>query len=236
MLHLRLRTKTWDRFQIHPVVFEIEANGDDGHDNSDPFNHEVVDYTNFDLDEVLDDIDEEGANDDENVNRSSVGNLIRCIVICNDPGAHMSLIDPNATYFVKFSECLDILPTHSLVVYFELEELLMGQKFKTKEECVFAIKWYNMNVLVDYKVMMSKSTLYTGECWRLTEATFYRLNTLMPRMGLKQVNQMESPSVVDSVSYLGLTELIFEIEGMIARGSRHFIIPVCMSWQFVLAP
>ncbi|PPD94186.1 hypothetical protein GOBAR_DD08791 [Gossypium barbadense] len=148
------------RLQIHSVVFETEVDGNDGHDNSDPFNHKVANYSHSDLDEVLDDIKEEGTNDDENVNSSSFGNLIQCIVIRNDPGAHILLIDHNATHVVEFSEYLNILPAHRLVVYFELEESFVGQKFKTKEECVFAIKWFNMNVLVDYKVAMSKSKLY----------------------------------------------------------------------------
>ncbi|PPD70787.1 hypothetical protein GOBAR_DD32334 [Gossypium barbadense] len=74
-------------------------------------------------------------------------------------------------------------------------------------------------------------------------ATFYRLATLMPRMGQQQVNQMEAghvfvedvrdamvvkrwmarsmnvegPSVVDQVYHLGPMELIFEIDGCNCR-------------------
>lgn len=60
---------------------------------------------------VPNDIDDEGANDDGNVNKSSIENLVRCIVICNDPGGHMLLINLDATHPVKFSEYPDILPT-----------------------------------------------------------------------------------------------------------------------------
>lgn len=45
----------------------------------------------------------------------------------------------------------------------------MGQKFETKEKCIFAIKQYSMTVSVDYKVDVFKLTLYIGECWRSTE-------------------------------------------------------------------
>ncbi|PPE02187.1 hypothetical protein GOBAR_DD00785 [Gossypium barbadense] len=85
-------------------------------------------------------------------------------------------------------------------------------------------------------------------------ATFYRLATLMPRMGQQQVDQIQAghvfvehvrdamvanrrlarPSVVDLVYQLGPTKLISGIDGASAGGSKHFIIPVCMSWQHVL--
>ncbi|PPD97403.1 hypothetical protein GOBAR_DD05553 [Gossypium barbadense] len=92
------------RLQIHLVVFETDVDGDDEYDNSDPCDHEIVDYSDPDLDEVPNDIDDEGANNDRNVNTSSVGNLIRHIMIYNDPGAHMSLIDPDAVHAVDFSK------------------------------------------------------------------------------------------------------------------------------------
>ncbi|KAK5793275.1 hypothetical protein PVK06_034417 [Gossypium arboreum] len=61
---------------------------------SDPCNHEVNSDIDPDVDEVLDDIDDEDVNDEGNINASSVGNQIQCIVIHNNPRAHMSLIDP----------------------------------------------------------------------------------------------------------------------------------------------
>ncbi|KAK5771932.1 hypothetical protein PVK06_048188 [Gossypium arboreum] len=159
--------------QIHPVVFETGANGDDGYDNSYPSNHKV--YSDPNLDEVLDDINDEGMNDDGNDNASLAGNLTRCIVICNDPGAHMSLIDPDMVYAVEFSKYPDILPAHRLAVDSEPDELFMGKKFATKKECVFFIKRYVMNLLVDYKVAVSKLTFYIGECWRSTKGYNWRV-------------------------------------------------------------
>ncbi|PPD89550.1 hypothetical protein GOBAR_DD13500 [Gossypium barbadense] len=102
------------RLQLHPGVFETNVDGDYGYDNSDPFNHKV--YTDLDLDEVLDDIDDAGANDDGNVNEPLVGNLIRCIVIHSDHGAHMPLINPDATHAAEFLKYPDILPAHQLAV------------------------------------------------------------------------------------------------------------------------
>ncbi|KAK5846103.1 hypothetical protein PVK06_002374 [Gossypium arboreum] len=117
-----------------------------------------------DVDEVLDDINDKGTNDDENIDASLVGNPVRCVVIRNDLGAHMSLIDLDVAHAAEFSEYPDILLTHWLVADFKPEELFVGQKFKTTEEFVIAIKRYSMNVSMDYKVVMSKLTLYIGEC------------------------------------------------------------------------
>ncbi|KAH1056965.1 hypothetical protein J1N35_035030 [Gossypium stocksii] len=115
--------------QIHLVVFETDADGDDEYNNSDPCDHEVVDYSNPDLDEVLDDIDDEGAKTMKMLTRLN----------------------------------------------FEPEGLFVGQKFATKEECIFVIKRYNMNVSVDYKIAMSKPTLYIRECWRSTKGFSWRV-------------------------------------------------------------
>ncbi|PPR98735.1 hypothetical protein GOBAR_AA21931 [Gossypium barbadense] len=124
--------------QIHSMVFETDADGDDGYYNIDPFDHEINSDPN--IDKVPNEFDDENTNDDENVNASLVGNPIRRIVIHNNPGAHMSLIDPDLTNAVEFSKYPDILPAHRLVVDFEPEEFFVGQKFKTKEKCIFSIK------------------------------------------------------------------------------------------------
>ncbi|PPD95923.1 hypothetical protein GOBAR_DD07041 [Gossypium barbadense] len=91
------------------------------------------------------------ANDDGNVNTSLVGNPNRDIVIRNDPRAHMSNIDLDATHASEFPEYPDILTTHWLAADSGCEEVFMGQKFATNKECVFAIKRYIMNLSVDYK-------------------------------------------------------------------------------------
>ncbi|KAK5818119.1 hypothetical protein PVK06_023050 [Gossypium arboreum] len=87
----------------------------------------------------------------------------------------MSLIDPDVAHVAEFSEYPEILLAHRLAVNFDLEELFVGQKFKSKEECVFAIKRYSMNISVDYKVTVSKPTLYIRECWKSVEDYNWRM-------------------------------------------------------------
>ncbi|KAK5786467.1 hypothetical protein PVK06_041104 [Gossypium arboreum] len=100
------------RLQIHPVVIETHANDDDGYDNNGSSDHEVEDYSDPNLDDIPDDIDDKCANDYGNVKESSVGNPSRGTMIRNDPGAHISIIDPDVTHASEFLEYLDILPTH----------------------------------------------------------------------------------------------------------------------------
>ncbi|PPD90085.1 hypothetical protein GOBAR_DD12970 [Gossypium barbadense] len=117
-------------FREHTLT---DADGNDEYDNNGSSGHEVEDYSHPDLDDVLDDIDDECANDDRNVNASSVGNPSRGIMVHNDLGAHLSIIDPDATYASEFFEYPDILPTHRFVVDSKHKELFVGQKFATKE-------------------------------------------------------------------------------------------------------
>ncbi|KAK5772002.1 hypothetical protein PVK06_048260 [Gossypium arboreum] len=81
--------------------------------------HEVQDpYTVVSItfiDRSLDDINDEGANDDGNVNASLFENPNRDILICNDPRAHMSNIDLDVAHTSEFPEYPDILTTHWLV-------------------------------------------------------------------------------------------------------------------------
>ncbi|PPD81032.1 hypothetical protein GOBAR_DD22032 [Gossypium barbadense] len=197
------------------VASDIDVVGDDGYDNSDPCDHEVDSDSDLDVDEVPDDIYNEDLNDDGNINVSSVKNQIRCIVIHNNPGAHMSLIDPDATHVVGFLEYPEILPTHQLAVDFDLEELFVGQRFESKEKCVFAIKWYNMNISVDYKVQFQYRVSYRKmriakqmemvQLYGDFNASYNELQrwiaamqekaTLMPRMGQQQVNRMNAGHV-----------------------------------------
>ncbi|PPS20045.1 hypothetical protein GOBAR_AA00537 [Gossypium barbadense] len=97
---------------------------------SDPSNHEVDSDSDLNVDEVLNDIDDECVNDDRNINASSVENQIRRIVIRNNLGAHMLLIDPDTVHVAEFSEYLDILPAHRLAVDFDPDELFVGRDSK----------------------------------------------------------------------------------------------------------
>ncbi|PPS07159.1 hypothetical protein GOBAR_AA13492 [Gossypium barbadense] len=131
---------------IHGIDIDLNAApettviGDDVYHSSDPSDHEVDSESDPDVDEVPDDIDDEGVNEEVNVNTSSVENQIRRIVIHNNPGAHMSRIDPDATHVAEFSEYPKIQSAHRMAVYSDPEELFIGQRFENKEEYVFAIK------------------------------------------------------------------------------------------------
>ncbi|PPS19688.1 hypothetical protein GOBAR_AA00865 [Gossypium barbadense] len=118
----------------------MDADGDDGYVSSDPSDHEVD--NDPDVDEVSNDINDEGMNNDKNVSTPLVRNPIQRIVIHNNLGAHMLLVDPYAVYAAEFPNYHDILPPHWLAIGSKPEELFVGQKFETKEEYVFSIKWY----------------------------------------------------------------------------------------------
>ena len=94
--------------------------------SSDPCDQEVDSDTNPDVDDIPDDIDDEDMNDDRNIKASSIGNQMRHIVIHNNPGPHMSLIDPNVAHEAEFLEYPEILPAHRLAVNSEHEVLLVG--------------------------------------------------------------------------------------------------------------
>ncbi|KAH1121442.1 hypothetical protein J1N35_004602 [Gossypium stocksii] len=56
------------------VAPDINVIGDDGYDSSDLCDQEIDSNSDPDIDEVPDDIDNEGVNDDGNINASLVGN------------------------------------------------------------------------------------------------------------------------------------------------------------------
>ncbi|PPS02061.1 hypothetical protein GOBAR_AA18604 [Gossypium barbadense] len=69
-----------------------------GSDNDEDSNHDVEDFSNLDLDEVSDDIDNEGSEKVEDVHAPSFRNLSRGIILRNDLGAHMLNINPDAAH------------------------------------------------------------------------------------------------------------------------------------------
>ncbi|PPS14412.1 hypothetical protein GOBAR_AA06177 [Gossypium barbadense] len=145
---------------IHEIGIDLNAAPEtavvgDVYHSSNPSDHKVDSDNDPYVDEVPDDINDEGMNENDIFNASSVGNQIRRIVIHNNPGAHMSRIDPNAAHVVEFSEYPEIFPAHWIAVYSDPEGLFIGQRFESKEECVFSIKWHSMNISVDYNYRVS---------------------------------------------------------------------------------
>ncbi|PPD87342.1 hypothetical protein GOBAR_DD15728 [Gossypium barbadense] len=69
-----------DQSTIHGIDIDFNAApetdviDDDVYHSNDPSDHEVESYSDLDVDEVSNDIDDEGMNDDGNVNASSIGN------------------------------------------------------------------------------------------------------------------------------------------------------------------
>ncbi|PPD95748.1 hypothetical protein GOBAR_DD07227 [Gossypium barbadense] len=134
----------------------------------DHWDEEVDSDADPDLDDVPNDIDA------EDVNACSVGEQMRRIVIHNNLGPHMSLIDPDAAYVSEFPEYPEIYHAHGQAVTSDDDELFIGQRFSCKEDCVYAIKRYSMKISVDYKVSVSTPTIYVGECWKAAEGCNWR--------------------------------------------------------------
>ncbi|KAK8331496.1 hypothetical protein V6Z12_A10G077600 [Gossypium hirsutum] len=117
---------------IHEIDIDLNATpetdvvGDDVYHSSDPSDHEVDSESDPDVGRVPNDIEDEGVNDDGNINASSVGNQILRIVIHNNPGVHMSRIDPDAAHAAEFPEYPKILPAHRMAVYSDPEEFFVG--------------------------------------------------------------------------------------------------------------
>ncbi|KAH1073866.1 hypothetical protein J1N35_026194 [Gossypium stocksii] len=135
-------------------------------------NYDVEDFSNPDVDEVPDDIDDEGLEEVEDVHDISFSNSSRGIILRNEPRGDMLNVDPNAAHASKFSEYTDIVPAHRLAVNSQFEELFIRQQFKNKADCVFAIKQYSIKLSIDYNVVKSTPTLYVGEFWRASDGAF----------------------------------------------------------------
>ncbi|KAK5836439.1 hypothetical protein PVK06_012227 [Gossypium arboreum] len=146
--------------RIHSVVIEIDAHGEDGSDNNGRSNHESEDFSDLDVDNVLDDIDEERV-DDENDYAPSIGNPSHGTVIHNDLGAHISVINLDAMHAFEIPEYSDIIPAHLMLVDPKSKNLFVGQRFAREDKCVISIK--------RYKVADSKLTICVGECWKSIE-------------------------------------------------------------------
>ncbi|PPS09036.1 hypothetical protein GOBAR_AA11598 [Gossypium barbadense] len=110
------------------------------------------DFSDPDLDDILEDIDEEGPVEGENVNPHSAGNTSPGIVIRNNPGSFMTDLDLDAALAREFLEYTNIVPAHLLDEEFGDEELFVGQQFDNKKDCLHAIKQLSLKLGVDYKV------------------------------------------------------------------------------------
>ncbi|PPD81755.1 hypothetical protein GOBAR_DD21311 [Gossypium barbadense] len=129
-------------------------------DSSDPSDHDVDSDSYANMDEVSDDIDDEGVNDNGNVNASSVENQIQRSVIHNNPGAHMSLIDPDTAHAAEFSKYPEIILAHRLVVDSDPKELFVGQRFEMVKDMLtikVSVLIVEMQARFQYRVSYCKA-------------------------------------------------------------------------------
>ncbi|PPD87226.1 hypothetical protein GOBAR_DD15843 [Gossypium barbadense] len=194
----------------------------------DHWDEEVDSDGDPDVDDVPDDID------NEDINASSIGEQMRHILIHNNSGPHMSLINPDAVYVAEFPEYPKIVHRHGLAVTSDDEELFIGQRFNSYElePHMFRQKMIRLESDMEGQTNTSfRQWLGTMEPWKWAQsfdegfrygqmttnlveginvvllktrhlpiasvfsATFYRLATLMPRMGQQQVDQIEAGHV-----------------------------------------
>ncbi|KAK5783641.1 hypothetical protein PVK06_038153 [Gossypium arboreum] len=149
---------------MQPMVIDIDADSEEILDDDNDSNHKWEDFSDPDLDKVLDDNDDKDIDDDDNVDAPLLGNQTLGIVIHYCPSVYMLIIDPDVAHAYEFPKHLNIIPSHKLPPDSKLEELVAGQQVPNKEECIEAIKKYSMKVSEDYKVDVSKLTLYISEC------------------------------------------------------------------------
>ncbi|PPR81366.1 hypothetical protein GOBAR_AA39347 [Gossypium barbadense] len=124
-------TSTWPQnshhvvLQIHLIVIETDAHDEDGFNNNFGFNHGDEDFNGPDVNDILNDIENEGA-DDENYYTPLVRNSSHGIVIRNDLGSYMPIVNPDAKQASKFLSTLDIIPAHMMLADSKPEELFIG--------------------------------------------------------------------------------------------------------------
>ncbi|MFQ6661985.1 hypothetical protein Gotur_029962, partial [Gossypium turneri] len=112
--------------EIHSEVLATIEDCDEGSNNDDQSHRDPNDdFSDPDLDDIPEDIDEEGPVEGENANPYSAGNTGLGIVIRNNPGTFMSDVDPDAALAREFSKYPDIVPTHLVHNEFDEEELFI---------------------------------------------------------------------------------------------------------------
>ncbi|KAH1031779.1 hypothetical protein J1N35_043953 [Gossypium stocksii] len=96
------------RLEIHPKVLATIEDGNEGSDNEEQSHYDNEDFNYLNLDDIYEDIDDEGAVDGEDVHLYSIGNMGSGIVIPNNPGAFMSDVDSDVMLARRQSNVLPI--------------------------------------------------------------------------------------------------------------------------------
>ncbi|PPD88385.1 hypothetical protein GOBAR_DD14682 [Gossypium barbadense] len=118
------------------------------------------DFSDPDLDDIPEDIDDEGPVKGEDVNPHSGKNTGPGIVIRNNLGAFMTNVDPDVALAREFLEYTNIVPTHILDEEFDGEELFVGQQFDNKKDYLHAIKQYSLKLVPNSKIQPEKRVFH----------------------------------------------------------------------------
>ncbi|KAK5770760.1 hypothetical protein PVK06_046913 [Gossypium arboreum] len=139
MVGVRITTNPDPYLQIHPeVIISTKTDVGERTNNGEDSNQDVKDFSDPDVDEVLDNINDEGLEEVEDVHDPSFSNPSHDIVLQNEPGAGMLNVDSDATHASEFPEYADIVPAHKLTSYSQLKELFVGQRFENKVDCIYS--------------------------------------------------------------------------------------------------
>ncbi|PPD99592.1 hypothetical protein GOBAR_DD03390 [Gossypium barbadense] len=91
-----------------------EANIGESTNNGRDSDQDVEDFSDPDIDEVPNDIDDEGMEEVEDAHSLSFSNSSHGIVLRNDPRGDMLNVDPDVAHVSEFHEYTDIVPAHRL--------------------------------------------------------------------------------------------------------------------------
>ncbi|PPD88403.1 hypothetical protein GOBAR_DD14664 [Gossypium barbadense] len=89
--------------------------------------HDNKDFNDPNLDDIPEDIDDEGTVEGEDVHPHAVRNTGSGIVIRNNSGSFITDVDLDAVLAREFTEYPNILPAHLVDKESDIEELFVGQ-------------------------------------------------------------------------------------------------------------
>ncbi|PPD84571.1 hypothetical protein GOBAR_DD18499 [Gossypium barbadense] len=132
-------------WMVAPISYVDKEGGGKEEGGGDHWDEEVDSDSDPDVDDVPDDIDDEDVNNDEGINASSIGEQMRRILIHNNLGPHMSLIDPNAAYVAEFPEYPEIIHPHELACL--LRQYMLGSVRRQLKAAIGGYELHSLEVL-----------------------------------------------------------------------------------------
>ncbi|PPE02186.1 hypothetical protein GOBAR_DD00784 [Gossypium barbadense] len=166
------------------IIPDVDMVGGEEEGGGDHWDEEVDNDSDPDVDDVPDDIDDEG------INASLVGEQMRRILIHNNLGLHMSLIDPDAAYVAEFPEYPEIVHLRGLAVTSDDDELFIGQRFSCKEDlCVYSdnicwgvLKGSGRLQLAEYHGKLDSKTICTCIMPMVKDMSIIKVSVLIAEM------------------------------------------------------